>query len=353
MCNITLGNSNTHCVYESNGSIPLTNNSYNEDTGMHHTSNAVTMIKATAMCVIILLAVFGNTLVIISVWKFSSLRTTAHAFIISLAVSDLLVALLAMPFNAVQVIRGQWMFNKLMCNIYNANDVLFSTASILNLCCISVERFLPILNPYPPNGLTRCQVVVMLICVWGFSSLISHIPIHTGLYTNEVINIGGPIQHGICVFEVNKIYAAISSSISFWIPGVIIIVMNINTYRLAAKHLMGNHGSHSKVRMEMKLAKTLGIIMACFLLCWLPFFLWYVISTFCGPEKCPTPGVVEDILFWVGYFNSAMNPIIYAFHNKNFQKAFRELLKCYKLKCCSTHRPLSYREEEIVPMQYR
>jgi len=61
---------------------------------------------------------------------------------VSLAMADMLVALCAMTFNAsVELSGGKWMFGPFMCNVYNSLDVYFSTASILHLCCISVDRW--------------------------------------------------------------------------------------------------------------------------------------------------------------------------------------------------------------------
>lgn len=62
-------------------------------------------------------------------------------FVVSLAVADMLVALCAMTFNASVEISGRWMFGSLMCDIWNSFDVYFSTASIMHLCCISVDRW--------------------------------------------------------------------------------------------------------------------------------------------------------------------------------------------------------------------
>lgn len=83
-----------------------------------------------------------------------------------------------------------------------------------------------------------------------------------------------------------------------------------------------------KMRREHKAAKTLGVIMGAFLFCWMPFFVWYLTVALCGP-RCPaTPGAVETTLFWVGYLNSALNPVIYALLNRDFRDAFRRLLRC-------------------------
>lgn len=82
--------------------------------------------------------------------------------------------------------------------------------------------------------------------------------------------------------------------------------------------------------------------MGTFILCWLPFFLWYLITSLCGPELCPTPDVVVAILFWIGYFNSTLNPIIYAYFNRDFREAFKNTLICIFCSLCRRNSPLDY-----------
>lgn len=85
-----------------------------------------------------------------------------------------------------------------------------------------------------------------------------------------------------------------------------------------------------KMKREHKAAKTLGVIMGAFLCCWLPFFTWYLTVTMCG-RHCPaSPPVVIAALFWIGYVNSALNPVIYALFNRDFRNSFRRLLGCRK-----------------------
>lgn len=95
--------------------------------------------------------------------------------------------------------------------------------------------------------------------------------------------------------------------------------------------------SHQRLRMQRdnKAAKTLGIIMGAFLFCWLPFFAWYVLSTMC--DSLVTPPTIVSTLFWIGYFNSVLNPVIYAFYNRDFRRAFKTLLFCSGASvCCFT-----------------
>lgn len=92
-----------------------------------------------------------------------------------------------------------------------------------------------------------------------------------------------------------------------------------------------------RFRMETKAAKTLALIVGGFILCWLPFFTMYMIRAFC--ELCIEP-LLFSILFWLGYCNSAVNPILYALFSKDFRIAFKTILyKCLCFHhCCSRNR---------------
>lgn len=88
-----------------------------------------------------------------------------------------------------------------------------------------------------------------------------------------------------------------------------------------------------RFRMETKAAKTLALIVGGFILCWLPFFTMYMIRAFC--QLCIEP-LLFSILFWLGYCNSAINPLIYALFSKDFRIAFKTILyKCLCFHCCN------------------
>ncbi|KAF7655352.1 hypothetical protein LDENG_00057410 [Lucifuga dentata] len=79
---------------------------------------------------------------------------------------------------------------------------------------------------------------------------------------------------------------------------------------------------------ERKTVKTLGIIMGTFIFCWLPFFIVALVMPFCQ-ESCYMPRWLEAVINWLGYSNSLLNPIIYAYFNKDFQSAFKKIIKCH------------------------
>lgn len=78
-----------------------------------------------------------------------------------------------------------------------------------------------------------------------------------------------------------------------------------------------------RFRVETKAAKTLAIIVGGFVFCWLPFFTMYVVRSFC--EQCIEP-LMFSVLFWLGYCNSAINPLIYALFSNEFRIAFKRIL---------------------------
>ncbi|KAF7389253.1 hypothetical protein HZH66_010390 [Vespula vulgaris] len=312
-------------------------------------------LKGIVIIGIILTALIGNAVVVASVRRHRKLRVPTNRYVVSLAAADFLVAVCAMSFNASVELSGHWIFGRTMCDVWNSMDVYFSTASILHLCCISVDRYYAIVRPLEYPAIMR--------------------------------------RITVCKFMVNRPYALISSSISFWIPGFVMIVMYFKIYKEAVRqrealsrassntilnsihlHRMSTSRHHSRAshqlllppsngvefgrapsyasaaelnlengtsirqqskswRAEHKAARTLGIIMGAFLLCWLPFFLWYLTTTLCG-EACYCPDTVVSVLFWIGYFNSALNPLIYAYFNRDFREAFKDTLKS-ALPCCA------------------
>lgn len=103
-----------------------------------------------------------------------------------------------------------------------------------------------------------------------------------------------------------------------------------------------------RFRMETKAAKTLGIIVGGFIFCWLPFFTMYLVRAFCS--ECINR-VLFSVLFWLGYCNSAINPLIYALFSKDFRFAFKRIIcRCF---CKRTNMPNSRRGSDGSQMQGR
>lgn len=121
------------------------------------------------------IVVFGNSLVISAIWIDSRLHSVTNYFIASLACADLLVGLAVMPF-AISTERfiGYWVFGPIVCDLWHSFDVLASTASIMNLCAISYDRYLAIKNPIAyARIMTPRRVALLIGALWTCSALIS------------------------------------------------------------------------------------------------------------------------------------------------------------------------------------
>ncbi|XP_055609880.1 octopamine receptor Oamb isoform X1 [Uranotaenia lowii] len=99
-----------------------------------------------------------------------------------------------------------------------------------------------------------------------------------------------------------------------------------------------------RFRMETKAAKTLAIIVGLFILCWLPFFTMYLIQPFC--DNCIND-LLFSIAFWIGYCNSAINPMIYALFSKDFRFAFKRLICRFFCSAEAIPRPTSRRGSDM------
>ena len=143
-----------------------------------------------------------------------------------------------------------------------------------------------------------------------------------------------------CVFMVNKPYALTCSVVAFYIPLGLMVLAYQRIYVTARAHAQqismlqraGDASSDSaanqrnhRMRMDTKAAKTLCIIMGCFCLCWAPFFITNVVDPFIDYT---VPDQLWAACLWLGYINSMLNPILYAFLNKSFRRAFLIILCC-------------------------
>src|SRR6218665_181128 len=131
-----------------------------------------------ACTVIMVGTVFGNLLVCTAVCIVRKLRTASNWLIVSLALADLCVAIMVMPLATMYEAMGFWSLGPTVCDMWTSLDVMLCTASILNLCMISVDRYLVITRPFQyAMKRTPARMALIIICVWLLSALISIPPL--------------------------------------------------------------------------------------------------------------------------------------------------------------------------------
>lgn len=182
--------------------------------------------------IMIVITAIGNMLVCLSVCLVRKLRRAPNFLLVSLAVSDLCVALLVMPLALHYELAGDWRLGATVCDMWVAFDITCCTASILNLCMISVDRYLAITKPLTYGVRRRSRRTYISIGVtWLMSALVSVPPLL--ILGNE----HGSDDNPICEVSQNFGYQLYATLSSFYIPMFVMVFMYCKIY-LAAKRVV-------------------------------------------------------------------------------------------------------------------
>ncbi|XP_048842067.1 trace amine-associated receptor 1-like [Brienomyrus brachyistius] len=288
----------------------------------------------------VLLTVLGNLLVIITISRSKQLHTPTNYLILSLAVSDFLLGAVVMPPSLIRTLETCWYLGDWMCKIHTSIETLLTTGSIFLLYLISVERYVAVSQPLLYHALiTNCVAKYMILTCWVLSALVTF-----GMELNSLIIQDVYLRQlnceGRCAVILDKVSSILSSLFVFFIPGLfmlglylkILVIAHKQAHSIQISILTAEKREKTRIilsKMEQKSTRTLGIVTAVFLSCWSPGFICIIIDPVTGLSTL----YLYDILIWIYYLNSAMNPIIYSFLFKWFReslrKAFRKIFNSF------------------------
>ncbi|XP_026872907.2 alpha-2Da adrenergic receptor [Electrophorus electricus] len=187
-----------------------------------HTEVAAAFI-IFVVSVLIMVTIVGNVLVIVAVLTSRALRAPQNLFLVSLASADILVATLVIPFSLANEVMGYWFFGSTWCAFYLALDVLFCTSSIVHLCAISLDRYWSVTKAVSYNlKRTPKRIKFMIAVVWVISAVISFPPIIMTKHDEKE-----------CLINDDPWYILSSAVVSFFAPGLIMIMVYCKIYRVA------------------------------------------------------------------------------------------------------------------------
>ena len=280
-------------------------------------------LSCTFVVLIMILAIVGNVLVILAFKSFHRIRHVTNYFVVSLAVTDILVAVVSMPVWVAYIVSGPSLFKSkpLLQIVWTVTDIMVSVASIWNLTFVSIDRYLCITGPlYYHARMTSIRAIIIIVTVWLYSIIVASLAPtfwHFDLYTLVIV------------------------VLNYAIPVIIILFAYVSIFKAAryqAKQIDLNVNGKSRrfsLTVELKAAKTLGVVIGTFIVCWSPFFALNLSYYIC---RCAPSPLIVSVAKWMHYGNSMLNPLIYGLMNKNFRFAFKKL--------CTKYLPNSTRQSE-------
>ncbi|XP_041364378.1 substance-P receptor-like [Gigantopelta aegis] len=309
-------------------------------------------IKAVFYLVIIVFSLFGNTLIIVIVYRHKRMRTATNFYIVNLAVADLLVTLSCTWVHFVDDITEGWILGTFFCRVNSFAHVLSLVASVLSLSLIAYDRFFGIVFAMKAH-MSEKKAKTSLIFVWLCSTIVG-CPVlvfrklksrqwanHLELWCDDdwpVEETFDPVTNSTKFdMPLRTAYYTGVSVVLFFVPLVVmtaaysVIIWTLKTKTAPGEISSGYYSAQNRARKKVILM--LLMILAVFAVCWLPF---QVCLLYLEHRSARLPigkwyWYFEFSARYLAYCNSALNPLIYAGFNDNFKQGIYSIFGCPKM----------------------
>lgn len=227
------------------------------------------------------------------------------------------------------LIGGCWILGTFVCGLFDYSSFILTSASVGNMVLISIDRYVSICYPLSyPNKVTRGRVKVCVCVCWALSVFYNGVILRDFLKNPDLYN----SCYGQCIVVIDSTAGAVDVMLTFLCPVAIIVVLYMRVFvvamsqaramrcHVAAVSVQGSVTVRVK-KSEIKAARTLGIIVSVFVLCFCPYFYLSLAG-----EDLSSSVVFSVFGVWLLYFNSCLNPLVYAFFYPWFRRAMKIIL---------------------------
>ncbi|XP_067373459.1 trace amine-associated receptor 6-like [Channa argus] len=255
---------------------------------------------------------------------YKQLHKPTNLLLLSMSVSDFLVGLVTFPGVIIRK-TSCWFLGNILCSLYKYTATVTLCSSVGSMVLISVDRYVTICDPlHYPTRVTVGNVKLCIFLCWFSSILYSSFFVKNDSFQNDKYT----SCQGKCVYHLDYAFGFIDVVVSFIAPVTVIIVLYVSVFVVAVSqaramrsHITAVTLQHSVTvtsrKSELKAARTLGVLVAVFLMCYCPFCC----VTLAGVDMINTLyGILVPCLFC---FNSCLNPLIYALFYPWFRRAIK------------------------------
>ncbi len=311
-----------------------------------HFQNIVKNCMLFSYLFTILAAVIMNSVVLLAVYLEKTLHNANKYFVACLAVSDLMVAVFSVTIRLHQYMRPDVPLSIHACRFWIWVDIFTELASITTLTIISIDRYFKVGKPFKYKTMmstAKCKTIIIFL--WLYSGVVASLGIirygdSKGVHFRD---------NGSCGND-NKAFYIFAALIGFFIPVVILIIMCTLMFRIVQQFHRSRstrnqdpsfdspimprvHITGKKAQATNSNRRTVGIfslVVCAFIVCWGPFFILFLIYQYNGDlltlDKKDSQILTIICFNILPYTNSFLNPIIYAYFDKSFNVAIKNLL---------------------------
>lgn len=329
----------------SNWTTPPPTESVIEEDGQWHRAFSSTI--AAILIVAALVAILGNAMVLTVIVRHRGMRTRTNLFLVNLAIADLLVGILLMPFSITTMISDGWIFGDgIMCQFNGWMNSFCLITSIHTLMYIGIHKYFSIVHPLSKAFQLR-TIIFLMSMAWIWAGICSTM----NVWGLEIEYKPGTSQCGPKYPSNAKAYIIhVILQLTVMIVPFFILVFCYTRMFIEIKKHSARLRTNSTVEEEYilatqkKVAVTLFIVLAFFFLMALPY-VSYATYTTVNSHKV-FPGFLNPVAYMFLYLNSMVNPIIYAFRSPAFREGYKEIL-------CQTPNYVISDDSDFAPRTHR
>ncbi|KAM5196294.1 melatonin-related receptor isoform 2-T2 [Hipposideros larvatus] len=281
---------------------------------------AVITFMFCAVVITIVIDVIGNSMVILAVAKNKKLRNSGNMFVASLSAADMLVAIYPYPLMLHAMAIGGWDLSHFQCQVFGFITGLTVVSSIFNIMAIAINRYCYICHSLQYERIFSVRNTFIYLAITWIMAILAILP-NTYIGTIEY----DPRTY-TCIFNYlnNPVFVVTIVCIHFVLPLLIVgfCYLRIWIKVLAARDATGQNPDNQLAEVHNFL--TMFVIFLLFAVCWCPINVLNVLVAISPKEVAgKVPYWLYLALYFIAYFNSCLNAVIYGILNENFRREYR------------------------------
>ncbi|TRY89542.1 hypothetical protein DNTS_014676 [Danionella cerebrum] len=337
--NISEDQTLTQLIQSTNCCTPTT---AEEDGGLlHDLEDSTKLVYVQVMLIlaystIIVFGVTGNSLVIYVVYKFRNLHTVTNYFIVNLAVADLLVNTLCLPFTLMYTLYGEWKFGLVMCYLLPYAQGLAVHVSTITLNVIALDRYRSIVY-HLETKMSKNMSVVVIVITWVASAILaSPLAIFREYLSFDISDehtIQGCAEKWPGSSTDGTIYSIAMFFLQYALPLSIISFAYIRIWNKLRHHISPGSGRCDRHQRRQKTTKMLVAVVVVFTVSWLPFHAFQLaVDIDSSVLDMKDFKLLYTAFHIVAMCSTFANPILYGWMNRNYRGSFVAVFKCGRLR---------------------